>query len=245
MIGEILSITALSFIANIVGTVSGFGVGTIMTPILLLFLPFGQTILLVCILHWFHDIFKMFFFRSGIDWRLFLYFGIPTIFSTFLGALLVTPEQSVVLTSLLGLFLITSVGMMYAVKKFQVPKNWITGMAGGLLSGFFAGVFGIRGAVRSVFMAAFDLRKATFIGTTGAISLLLDSTRLVTYVSRGIRVNQVLLWALILFIPASFLGAYVGKRVVHKIPQKYFRDVVSVFLLIVGVKLLLTPWLGW
>ncbi len=245
MIGEILSIMALSFIANIVGTISGFGVGTIMTPILLLFLPFGQTILLVCILHWFHDIFKLFFFRTGIDWRLFLYFGLPTIFATFLGALLVTPEQSVVLTSLLGLFLITSVGMMYAVDKFQVPKNWLTGMAGGLLSGFFAGVFGIRGAVRSVFLAAFDLRKATFLGTTGAISLLLDSTRLVVYVSRGIRVDQILLWALILFIPVSFLGAYVGQRVVYKIPQKHFRAVVSAFLLIVGVKLLLTPWLGW
>ncbi len=245
MIGEILSITVLSFIANIVGTISGFGVGTIMTPILLLFLPFGQTILLVCILHWFHDIFKIFFFRTGIDWQLFLYFGIPTIFATFLGALLVTPEQSVILTSLLGLFLITSVGMMYAVDKFQVPKNWITGMVGGLLSGFFAGVFGIRGAVRSVFLAAFDLRKATFIGTTGAISLLLDSTRLVTYVSRGIRVDQILLWALFIFIPTSFLGAYVGQSVVHKIPQKHFRAVVSAFLLIVGVKLLLTPWLGW
>lgn len=245
MIAEIISITVLSFIANIVGTVSGFGVGTIMTPILLLFLPFGQTILLVCILHWFHDIFKLFFFRLGIDWRLFLYFGLPTIVASFLGALLVTPDQSVMLTSLLGLFLIFSVGMMYAVDKFQIPNNWVTGMVGGLLSGFFAGIFGIRGAVRSIFMAAFDLHKATFIGTTGAISLLLDSTRLGVYLWDGIRIEQSLVWSFALFIPASFFGAYIGSLVVHRIPQKHFRAVVSVFLLLVGVKLLLTPWLGW
>ncbi len=244
MIIEIISITVLSFIANMIGTISGFGVGTIMTPILLLFLPFGQTILLVCIIHWFHDIFKWYFFRHGLDLKLFLYFGIPTVFATALGALLVTPTQSVVLTSLLGLFLIVSVAMMYAVTSFKIPNNWVTGMVGGLLSGFFAGIFGIRGAVRSVFMAAFDLRKATFIGTTGAISFFLDSTRMVVYLWDGIRIAQPLFFALALFVPASFLGAYLGSRIVHYIPQHHFRNVVSLFLLIVGIKLLLTPWLG-
>ncbi len=245
MILQIISIAILSFIANIIGTVSGFGVGTIMTPVLLLFLPFDQTILLVCILHWFHDIFKLGFFRAGIDWRLFVYFGVPTIVATFFGALLVSPQQSVVLTSLLGLFLILSVAMMYAVERFEIPSNWLTGTIGGLLSGFFAGVFGIRGAVRSVFLTAFDLRKATYIGTTGAISLLLDSTRLGVYVWDGIRIPDALMWALLLFIPASFIGAFVGSRIVHKIPQEHFRAVVSVFLLLVGLKLLLKTWMGW
>lgn len=240
---QILLITLLSFIANSIGTISGFGVGTIMTPILLLFLPFTETILLVCIIHWFHDLFKLGFFRKRIDWKLFFYFGVPTIVASFVGALLVMPEQSAVLSSLLGLFLIGSVGMMYAVNYLTIPQNWLTSLVGGLLSGFFAGVFGIRGAVRAVFLAAFDLHKATFIGTTGAISLLLDSTRLVTYWSRGIRVDNTLMWALFLFIPASFLGAYLGQFIVRKIPQKHFRTVVAVFLLLVGIKLLLTPWL--
>jgi len=245
MITEIISITALSFIANILGTVSGFGVGTIMTPLLLLFMPFDQTILLVCIIHWFHDIFKWYFFRHGFDLKLFLYFGVPTIFATAFGAMLVTPTQSVVLTSLLGLFLIASVGMMYAMTTFKIPNNWLTGLVGGLLSGFFAGIFGIRGAVRSVFMAAFNLHKATFIGTTGAISLVLDTTRLGIYVWHGIRIPTMLSWALGLFVPVSFLGAYCGSLIVHRIPQAKFRDVVSFFLLLVGIKLLLTPWLGW
>ncbi len=244
VIAHILLITVLSFIANIIGTVSGFGVGTVLTPILLLFLPFGPTVLLVCILHWFHDVFKLFFFRSGIDWKLFIYFGIPTIVATFLGALLVTPTQSHVLTALLGLFLIFSVGMMYAVESFRIPDTWITSMVGGLLSGFFAGIFGIRGAVRSVFLSAFDLRKATYIGTTGAISLLLDSTRLGVYLWDGIRMDQSLVWGFAFFVPASFIGAYVGAKMVHWIPQKYFRDVVAIFLFLVGIKLLVTPWLG-
>ena len=146
------------------------------------------------------------------------------------------------LSSLLGLFLLSSVGMIYFLPYLAIPYNWLSGLVGGLLSGFFAGIFGIRGAVRSVFLAAFDLHKVTFIGTTGAISLLLDSTRLATYLSRGIRLQEVPIWALACFIPASFLGAYIGYLIVDIIPQKYFRPIVAAFLFIVGIKLLITPW---
>lgn len=245
MIGFITFITLLTVVANIVGTVSGFGVSTIMTPILLFYLPFPETILLVCIIHWFHDVWKMGFFFHGIDWKLFLYFGIPTIIATFLGALLVSAEQSTLLSALLGLFLIGSVAVMYLIPYLALPYNWITGTVGGLLSGFFAGIFGIRGAVRSVFLAAFDLHKATFIGTTGAISLLLDSTRFVTYFFiNGLRVESLPWWAFIFFVLASLVGAYIGYLIVDKIPQQKFRFVVAAFLFLVGIKLLVTPWFG-
>lgn len=242
MIVFTIFITLLALLANIVGTVSGFGVSTIMTPILLFFLPFPETILLVCIIHWFHDVWKMGFFWHGIDWKLFLYFGVPTIIATFLGALLVSSEQSALLSALLGLFLIGSVAVMYLLPYMAIPYNWVSSTVGGLLSGFFAGIFGIRGAVRSVFLAAFDLHKATFIGTTGAISLLLDSTRFVTYFFiNGLRVESLPWWVFSFFVAASFVGAYIGYLIVDKIPQDKFRFVVAAFLLLVGIKLLVTP----
>ncbi len=242
---EMILIAGISFIANIIGTVSGFGVGTIMTPLLVLIMPYGQMILFVCIVHWFHDLFKIFFFKSGIDWKLFIYFGIPTIVAASIGALFVSETQSSVLTSLLGLFLIGSVGMMYIVDQFSIPNNWITGFIGGAISGFFAGMFGIRGAVRSVFMAAFDLKKATFLGTTGVISLLLDTTRFITYYFHGITMKSSLWLALIICVPISFIGSMIGVWIVNRIPEERFRGVVAFFLLVVGIKLLLTPWIGW
>ncbi len=241
MIVFILCIALLSMLANIVGIISGFGVSTIMTPILLLFLPFPETILLVCVIHWFHDIWKTLFFWHGIDWKLFLHFGIPTIIAVCIGAWLVPPYQSVILSALVGLFLIASVCIMFLLPYFVLPDNWVSSAIGGLLSGFFAGIFGIRGAVRSVFLVAFDLHKATFIGTTGAISLLLDSVRLLIYRYNGLQVTSVPIWGFALFIPASFIGSYIGYLIVGKIPQKHFRLVVAAFLFVVGMKLLLTP----
>ena len=108
-------------------------------------------------------------------------------------------------------------------------------------SGFFAGIFGIGGAVRGMFLSAFNLPKEVYLCTAGAIALVIDSSRLTSYVLGGARLSAILLWGLLLFIPASFLGAKIAKRIVDKIPQQYFRYVVGAFLFAVGIKLLFYP----
>jgi uncharacterized membrane protein YfcA len=237
----IILITLITIAANWVGTISGFGLGTIMMPILLLWLPFTQVIFLVCIIHWFHDIWKMIFFMHGIDWRLFVWFGLPSIGASFLGALLVYNHDST-LTVWLGVFLIAYVFVLWFMPEFSLEDTWYNSLFGGAVSGFFAGIFGIRGAVRSVFLTSLDLKKATYLGTIGAISFLLDSTRMMTYyVAQHIRLEYTLFWGLALFIPASFLGTWIGQWSIAKIPQRHFRLVVTVFLFLVGLKLLLTP----
>ncbi len=235
-------ITLLSFIANIIGTISGFGVSTVMTPVLLLFLPFTQTIIVVCIVHWFHDVWKVLLFHKGIDWSLFLYFGTPTIFAGFLGSLLVMPEQSVLLSALFGLLLVGLVIVLWYKPDFSLHADWKNNVSGGLLSGFLAGIFGIRGPIHVFFLSLFDIQKATLIATTGIISLLLDSVRLITYWMRGLALDSHVYGALIFLVPASFLGALVGHYILYKIPQRYFRSLVLSFLFVIGVRLLLSPW---
>ena len=112
---------------------------------------------------------------------------------------------------------------------------------GGGLSGFFAGMFGVGGAIRSAFLSAFDLPKAIFIATAGAIGLLVDSTRIITYFTGGATLPRELWYGLILFIPVSYLGAQIAKKVIDRIPQNKFRIVIAVFLLAIGIKLIFWP----
>jgi uncharacterized membrane protein YfcA len=141
----------------------------------------------------------------------------------------------------LGLFLIAYVVYLFAKSTFKVKQSIAAGALGGAASGFLAGIFGIGGAVRGMFLTAFDLPKAVYIATAGAIALVIDTTRLTTYLLEGARLETRLLYGMLIFVPASFLGASLAKRVVDKIPQAHFRKVVAVFLLLVGAKLLLFP----
>ncbi|MBN1807234.1 MAG: sulfite exporter TauE/SafE family protein [Sedimentisphaerales bacterium] len=241
---EIILITFVVAIAGFVGTLTGFGTSTMMVPIMLSFYPFGQTLLFVGIIHMFGNIWKLLFFRKGIRCRLILSFGIPGIATAYLGARLVklmfdkSPE---ILLQILGAFLICYVVYLFFKSSFKIKPGLSAGVCGGALSGFLAGFFGIGGAVRGLFLTSFDLPKAVFIATAGAIALVIDTTRLTTYVIDGVRLPHLLLWGLLLFVPVSFLGAKIAKSVVDKIPQEHFRKVVAVFLLIIGIKLLIFP----
>ncbi len=243
MVIQILLIALLTFCANVVGIVSGFGVGTVMTPILVMVMPFSEAILLICIIHWFHDIWKMSFYRHAISWKLFAHFGIPTVVASVIGALFVTPNQSDLLTSMLGIFLLIVVGLLYFMPKIKLANSWLNGTVGGVVSGFFAGMFGIRGAVRSLFLVGMNIPKEVFIGTTGLISICLDSARLLVYYAQGLSLEHHLYVGMLLFIPVSFIGSWVGHQIVQQFSYQKFRMVVTLFLLIVGVKLLLAPWL--
>ncbi|MBN1362036.1 MAG: sulfite exporter TauE/SafE family protein [Sedimentisphaerales bacterium] len=238
---EIVLVLIVVLVAGIVGTLTGFGLSTIMIPVMVLFYPLTEVLLFVGIVHWFSDVWKLVFFRQGIHWKLILSFGIPGILATILGAWLAFDVSSKLLSRILGVFLLVYVVLLFTKNAFQIRPSTGTAALGGALSGFFAGIFGMGGTIRSMFLLAFNLPKAVYLATAGAIALVIDSSRLATYVAKGAILHPTLSWGLLLFVPASFLGARIAKGLVDRIPQAHFRKVVAVFLLLVGLRLLFWP----
>jgi len=232
---ETAYITILVLIASMVGTMTGFGTSTIMVPILLLFSPLPQTLLFVGIIHWFGDLWKILLFKKGLNWKLILGFGISGIIASYVGASLTFRISERILMKILGGFLLSYVIFLFLKPGFRLAKSKRNMIGGGVLSGFFAGIFGVGGAVRATFLTAFDLPKAMYIATAGSIALLIDSARLVTYLRGGTRLEPMLLWGMIVFIPVSFLGAKIAKRIVNYVPQKSFRLVITIFLALIGL----------
>jgi len=238
---EILYIALLTLLAATIGTITGFGTSTLIIPVLVIFFPPVEAIFLVAIIHWFGDVWKVSLFRSGFNLRLLLLFGVVGLATSYLGAYISLGANEQILLRLLGAFLAGYSLFLIFQSKFKIPAGNVTALSGGALSGFFAGMFGIGGAIRSMFLTAFDLPKAVYIATAGAIGLLVDSTRIITYFTGGATLPKELWYGLLLFIPISFVGAQIAKRIVDKIPQNQFRIVVAVFLLLIGAKLILFP----
>ncbi len=238
---EIVLILLVVIVANAVGTLTGFGLSTVMIPVMVLFYPLAEALLFVGIVHWFGDVWKLVLFREGIRWKLILSFGFPGIIATIVGASLVFSISGTILSRVLGAFLVLYVAFLLARSSFQVAARTSTSAVGGALSGFFAGIFGMGGAIRAMFLTAFNLPKSVYLATIGAIALAIDTSRLITYLYEGTRLAPRLAWGMLLFVPASFLGARVAKRFVNRIPQQHFRKVLAVFLLLVGIRLLIWP----
>ncbi|MBN2397560.1 MAG: sulfite exporter TauE/SafE family protein [Deltaproteobacteria bacterium] len=238
---QAMLICLLTLAASGIGTATGFGTSTVMMPVMALFVPLPVALLFVGVIHLFGDIWKVLLFKRGLDWKLILGFGLPGIAASFLGASLSLHVQDLPLKTILGGFLIVYVGYLFLEREWALPKTAGTAVSGGVLSGLSAGFFGVGGAVRGAFLSAFDLPKEVYLFTSGLIALFIDITRVSRYLWGGTRLQQDLLLALILSVPVSFIGAYLAKRFLDRLPQRFFRAFVGIFLALVGVKLLIWP----
>lgn len=235
---QALLLSLLTITAAIVGTVSGFGISSIMIPVMVLYYPLQTVLLFVALIHFSGDIWKMLLFRKGFSWRLVLGFGIPGIALSYVGATVTIEVAPEFLEQLLGGFLIIYVIFLLLKKRWHVQRTGLTAVAGGSLSGLFAGLFGVGGAVRSAFLAAYDLPKETYIFVSGAIAMFIDITRIVRYFTGGMGLPEDLALMLFILVPLSLLGAWVAKKLVDRVPQNYFRLVIAVMLGIMGIKYL-------
>jgi len=238
---QAILLCVLTLAASGIGTATGFGTSTVMMPVMALFVPMPVALLFVGIIHLFGDIWKALLFKRGLDWKLVLGFGLPGIAASFLGASLSVHAEELPLKPILGGFLVFYVGYLLLEREWALPKTTGTAVSGGVLSGLFAGFFGVGGAVRGAFLSAFDLPKEVYLFTSGLIALFIDITRVSRYLWGGTRLQQDLLLALILSVPVSFVGAYLAKRFLDRLSQRFFRAFVGIFLALVGVKLLIWP----
>jgi len=239
MISEILLLCLLTLLASGIGTATGFGTSTIMIPVMTLFVPMPVALLFVGIIHLFGDIWKVILFKKGFDWKLILGFGIAGIAASFLGASLSLQVETLPMKRILGGFMILYVVFLFIKREWSLPKTNGTAVTGGLMSGLFAGFFGVGGAVRGAFLTAFDLPKTVYVFTSGLIALFIDVTRITRYVWGGTRLDNKLLVTLLFCVPVSFAGAWLAKRFLDKLPQTFFRIFIGIFLALIGLKMLI------
>lgn len=232
----------ITVMASSISTLAGFGLSTIMIPLMVFWFPIGETLIFVGILHWFEDLWKLLLFRSGINWRIVLLFTIPGILATLVGAqVVVAAEHQHYFLRFFGLFLVAYATLLLTRPKIALAPTAITLTTFGGLSGLSAGLFGMGGAIRSMALTVFNLPKEVYIATSGLAAIGIDTARLSSYLIQGIPFEHILFLTLILCIPASFLGANLAKKIVPLVSQELFRKIVVVFLLGVGIKLVIWP----
>ena len=212
----------LAFIAEIIGTISGFGSSILFVPIATLFFDFHIVLGITAVFHLFSNLSKIVLFRKGINKNIVLKLGVPAIVFVIIGAILTKyiPTNTIeifmtIVLILLSLFLFFQ--SEYSLQ--QTDRNLITG---GVISGFLAGLIGTGGAIRGLTMVAFNLEKDVFIATSSLIDMGVDSSRALIYISNGyFKQEHIKLIPFLILI--GILGSYVGKKILQKMNQKFFR----------------------
>lgn len=251
---EIIIICIAAFFTSILTFFSGFGLGTILMPVFALFFPVEVAIALTGVVHFANNLFKMVLVGKHTNKQVLLHFGIPAIFASFAGAWLlmqisgfqplfsyhlgdkqfdVTPVKLVIAVLLLFFSLFEVIPRF---QKIQFGKNKL--ILGGILSGFFGGLAGIQGALRSAFLIKAGLSKEAYIATGVVIASLVDITRLSVYAERfttaGLHENIGLIFSA---VASAILGAITGKKLLKKITLQLVQVFVAILLIFISLAL--------
>ena len=123
-------------------------------------------------------------------------------------------------------------------KKLKFNKSILP--LGGILSGFFGGLTGNQGALRSAFLIKLDLDKTVFIATTVVISFFVDLTRIGVYFSniKDFEISNYIVLGLVAILSAV-AGSFLGFKSLKKVTLNYIRNLVAIMILLIAFLLLL------
>ncbi|MDC3051368.1 sulfite exporter TauE/SafE family protein [Bacteroidota bacterium] len=253
---EIFIVSIVTFGAAILTFFSGFGLGTILTPVMMIFFPTEVAIALTGLVHFSNNIFKFFLVGKNIDKKVLILFGLPSVIASFIGAyLLILIDSDIVIFSynffdkkidvILVKFLISILLIIFAiidlipqVNNLHFDKKYLP--LGGFLSGFFGGLSGNQGALRSAFLVKHGLEKSVFVATIVAISSLVDITRLSVYSTNFMNLNYSDFYQLGVFsVVSAVAGSLIGNKLLKKVTIEQIKKLVALLLFLLGISLLI------
>jgi uncharacterized membrane protein YfcA len=238
---------------------SGFGLGTLLLPVLALFFPVEVAVAATAVVHGANNVFKVSLLGRHADRELVLRFGVPAILAAALGALMlgwfatldplmtytvagreatVTPIKLV-----MGWLMLFFAGfeLLPGLREIRFGREHL--VMGGVLSGFFGGLSGHQGALRSAYLVKAGLTTQQFVGTSSVIGLMVDAMRVVVYGALMFVAGQILPlgreeWTLVgAAVLAAFSGVLVGKRFLHKVTIGAVQVLTGALLFVIAILL--------
>ena len=228
----------LALASEVLGTIGGFGSSVYFVPIASYFYDFQMVLGLTALYHLGSNLSKLALFKSGLNKRLLLYMGLPSVLLVVVGGLASALFPGSILEGVLGGFLIVLSLLFLLVPGLTVLPSRNNAIMGGAASGFSAGLLGTGGAIRGLTMAAFNLEKSTFIATSAAIDMMIDLSRSVVYICNGY-VSKSTLYILPFLLVIAWVGTWLGKRILTRIPQERFKKLSLLLVLAIGIAIVL------
>lgn len=253
---EYLIICITSFFISIITLFSGFGLGTVLMPVFAIFFPLPIAVASVAVIHFANNVFKAILVGRYAKIRIVIKFGIPAALSAALGAYLLSffsnwpPLFSYHLfgadlkVSIIGV-VVGSMVMFSSIFELaprfthlSFDQNFIP--LGGAISGFFGGISGNQGILRSAFLIKSGLNKEEFIGTGVLCSIVVDFIRILVYgwAVYTQKFTEAFSPNIIGIVTAAsitaFFGSYFGSKLTYKITFSMLQIIVGSMLLILG-----------
>jgi uncharacterized membrane protein YfcA len=234
----LLVLFVAAVLSGTTASLAGFGIGSVLTPLLAVRVGTPLAVAAVAIPHAFATAVRCWRLRRSIDPRILREFGILSAVGGLAGALLGTRVSERALTIVLGVLLLaTSAAALTNWASRWKPNGamvWLFGLA----SGFFGGIAGNQGGLRSAALLSWRLSPAAFVATATATGLMVDAARTPIYVWRAGDALLGLRWPIVVASIGVLIGTIAGERLLLGLSPDRFRRLVGMLIGLLGLWLL-------
>lgn len=233
------AVLVVGILSGATASVVGFGIGSLLTPLLAIRYGATTAVALVTIPHAVATAVRCWRLRAHIDTSVLRRFGLLSAAGALLGAIVYTRIGPGTLTRVLGgLLVLTAVAQLTGWTTRWRPQGQIVAFFG-LASGFFGGIAGNQGGLRSAALTAFGLAPLPFVATATATGLLVDTMRTPVYVWRS-GTEMLALWpAMAVGTLGVLVGTLVGERILLGLSKRQFGQIIGICIGVLGIWLLL------
>ncbi len=255
---EYAVVAAVAMVVAALTLFSGFGLGTLLMPAFALFFPVPVAIGATAVVHLANNLFKVALVGRHADRAVVLRFALPgaaaaIVGAELLGAVAGLPTlatyalggqvHEITVLKLAVAVLMVVFALLEVLPRFQAlafDRRYL--VPGGILSGFFGGLTGHQGALRSAFLVRAGLDKQAFIGTGVVSAVVVDVARLAVYGGSAYRspfavVADGLGGPVVAATVAAFVGSFVGTRLIEKVTLRSIQLGVAGMLVVVALGL--------
>lgn len=235
---EYALVLAAAIAGGAVAALSGFGIGSLLTPVLALYYDVRLAVAIVVVPHLVATALRFWRLRAFLDRRVLITFGAASAVGGLLGAWLHTRSSARVLELIFGALLILSAtGQLTGLwQRFRFGPR--AGTVAGILSGLLGGLVGNQGGIRTAAMLGFHVPKEAFIATGTAAALAVDLVRMPVYVwAEQARLSDTAN-VILIATAGTVVGTVIGLRFLKRVPESLFRSIVSALLIGLGVYML-------
>ena len=227
-------------LAGAVAALAGFGIGSILTPLLALEYGAHVAVLLVALPHAAATALRLWMLRAEVERRVLLTFGSASAAGGLSGALLQGTLGSRGLGILLGALLVLAGGSgLTGISSRLRIRSGPLAVGAGFLSGGFGGLVGNQGGIRSAALVHFNLSRTALVATATGVAMAVDLARIPVYLALSgseIAARP----GLVLLLAAGVLaGTLLGAPLLRRMPEALFRRLLFGLLVILGVALVI------
>jgi uncharacterized membrane protein YfcA len=258
---DFILIGIVAFVASGLTFFSGFGLGTLLLPAFAIFLAAPAAVAATAIVHLLNGLFKGVLVYKTAHWPTVLKFGLPAIPGAIAGALILSllGEQPAFEWSAFGYRFVPSAAgvligavliafaileMMPWFQRLKAPPHLMP--LGGAATGFFGGLTGQQGALRSIFLLRTGLEAPQYIATGVLVAIMIDLARVPTYfasfasfAATSLDLGRREIGLIAFGTVAAFAGAWLGAQYLKKATIEVVRVIVATLLFVIGTALIL------